>query len=136
MTSIIDKIFFPGVAPALLAKCLKLPIPETVKKVLAHPAGPFTIHFWAPLFKWALSIANIMDISRPVEKMSLGQQTAVALTGMIWSRYSLVIVPVNYSLFSVNMAMGLTGSYQLSRILKFKYDQSIKKNAQTKTNPN
>ena len=24
-----------------------------------HPAGPKTIHFWAPTFKWAISIANI-----------------------------------------------------------------------------
>lgn len=56
---------------------------------------------------------------------------AVALTGVIWMRYSLVIIPKNLNLFAVvsllalvcrtllthpqNAAMAVTGSYQLSR---------------------
>lgn len=39
-----------------------------------HPAGPFTIHFWAPTFKWGISLANIADLSRPADKISLEQQ--------------------------------------------------------------
>lgn len=87
-----------------------------MKTFLNHPAGPFSIHFWAPTFKWMISIANLSDMNRPVEKVSPGQQTAVAATGLIWSRYSLVIIPKNWNLFAVNMAMGLTGCYQLYRI--------------------
>ena len=41
--------------------------------------------------------------------------TAVTATGIIWSRYSFVITPVNYNLFSVNAFMAVTGSYQLWR---------------------
>jgi len=39
----------------------------------------------------------------------------VTATGIIWSRYSFVITPVNYNLFSVNAFMAVTGSYQLYR---------------------
>ncbi|GAB2230000.1 hypothetical protein Droror1_Dr00014256 [Drosera rotundifolia] len=84
-----------------------------------HPAGPKTIHFWAPTFKWGISIANVADFSKPPEKLSYPQQIAVACTGLVWSRYSLVITPKNWNLFSVNVAMAGTGLYQLSRKLKF-----------------
>lgn len=38
------------------------------------------------------------------------------VAGFIWARYSLVIIPRNYSLFFVNLFVGGTGVYQLSRI--------------------
>ncbi|XP_020275637.1 mitochondrial pyruvate carrier 4-like [Asparagus officinalis] len=60
-----------------------------------HPAGPKTIHFWAPTFKWGISIANIADFAKPPEKISYPQQVAVTCTGVIWSRYSMVITPVS-----------------------------------------
>lgn len=95
-----------------------------------HPAGPFTIHFYAPAFKWAISIANIADMNRPIEKISTPQQIgtqvihiAVSCTGIIWSRFSMVITPKNYNLFLgkyynyvVNIVMAGTGFYQLTRI--------------------
>ncbi|KAJ6292303.1 hypothetical protein OIU78_024475 [Salix suchowensis] len=80
-----------------------------------HPAGPKTIHFWAPTFKWGISIANVADFAKPPEKLSYPQQIAVTCTGVIWSRYSTVITPKNWNLFSVNVAMAATGIYQLSR---------------------
>ncbi|KAL6141907.1 hypothetical protein ACLB2K_060193 [Fragaria x ananassa] len=27
-----------------------------------HPAAPKTIHFWAPTFKWGISVDNIADL--------------------------------------------------------------------------
>ncbi|KAG5456860.1 MAG: hypothetical protein BJ554DRAFT_3273 [Olpidium bornovanus] len=42
--------------------------------------------------------------------------TALAATGIIWSRYSTQIVPINYSLMSVNLFVGATGLAQLYRI--------------------
>ncbi|KAL9660475.1 hypothetical protein QQ045_025290 [Rhodiola kirilowii] len=86
-----------------------------------HPAGPKTIHFWAPTFKWGISIANIADFAKPPEKISLPQQIAVTATGLIWSRYSLVITPKNFNLFSVNVAMAGTGIYQLTRKIRHEY---------------
>ncbi|KAI5447110.1 Mitochondrial pyruvate carrier 4 [Lathyrus oleraceus] len=95
---------------------------------LNHPAGPktsqllrFFLHFWAPTFKWGISIANIADFSKPPEKISYPQQIAVMATGLIWSRYSTVITPKNWNLFSVNVAMAGTGIYQLSRKLRQDY---------------
>ncbi|CAI9760247.1 unnamed protein product [Fraxinus pennsylvanica] len=86
-----------------------------------HPAGPKTIHFWAPTFKWGISIANIADSTKPPEKVSYPQQIAVTATGVIWSRYSTVITPKNWNLFSVNVAMAATGIYQLTRKIRHDY---------------
>ncbi|BBN02820.1 mitochondrial pyruvate carrier 2 [Marchantia polymorpha subsp. ruderalis] len=86
-----------------------------------HPAGPKTIHFWAPTFKWGISIANIADFSKPTDVISYPQQVAVTATGLIWSRYSMVINPKNWNLFSVNCLMATTGMYQLSRKLQNDY---------------
>eukprot|EP00775_Hariotina_reticulata_P005017 gene5017-5258_t len=92
-----------------------------------HPAGPKTIHFWAPTFKWAITFANIADMSRPADKISTPQQLAVTATGLIWTRYSTQIIPINYNLMTVNAFMATTGIYQLSR--KFSYEMSKKEDA-------
>jgi mitochondrial pyruvate carrier 2 len=81
-----------------------------------HPAGPKTIHFWAPLFKWGLVVAGLGDLNRPAENLSIAQSSALATTGLIWSRYSTQIIPVNYSLLAVNICVSATGFYQLARI--------------------
>lgn len=87
-----------------------------------HPAGPKTIFFWAPTMKWGITAANVKDFSRPPELLSVPQQSAVTLTGLIWCKYALDITPVNYNLMAVNMVMAATGSYQLFR--RFSYDQA------------
>lgn len=81
-----------------------------------HPAGPRTVFFWAPMMKWCLVAAGLKDLNRPAEKLSVPQQVALAGTGMIWVRYSLVITPINYSLAAVNFFVGATGLAQLYRI--------------------
>ncbi|KAJ3218916.1 Mitochondrial pyruvate carrier 2 [Dinochytrium kinnereticum] len=55
---------------------------------------------------------------------------ALAATGIIWSRYSMVITPVNYNLMSVNLFVGATGIYQLFRI--WSHEQAKKKTEQIK----
>mmetsp|Transcript_32822 Transcript_32822/g.93149 ORF Transcript_32822/g.93149 Transcript_32822/m.93149 type:complete len:108 (-) Transcript_32822:237-560(-) len=92
-----------------------------------HPAGPKTIHFWAPTFKWAISLANVADFKRPVDQVSLPQQMAVTATGVIWSRFSTQINPVNYNLLSVNAFMAVTGGYQLYRKISHDYFSGDKK---------
>ncbi|KAF8596108.1 UPF0041-domain-containing protein [Ceratobasidium sp. AG-I] len=81
-----------------------------------HPAGPKTVFFWAPLMKWCLVGAGIKDLSRPADKLSVSQNAALAATGFIWVRYSMVITPVNYSLAAVNFFVGASGVTQLYRI--------------------
>ncbi|KAM3174905.1 hypothetical protein ACTXT7_009594 [Hymenolepis weldensis] len=94
--------------------------PTSFQPFWNHPAGPKTIFFWAPTFKWGLVIAGIADLARPVEKVSVSQSTALAATGIIWSRYSLVIKPKNWNLFSVNVFVAATGIYQLCRIYLYR----------------
>lgn len=74
-----------------------------------------------------LVIAGIGDLSRPAEKISVPQSLSLAATGIIWSRYSLVIIPKNWSLFSVNVFVACTACYQLSR--GFKYQMANKAKA-------
>lgn len=35
------------------------------------------VHFWAPTFKWGISIANIADFAKPPEKLSYPQQIGI-----------------------------------------------------------
>ncbi|CAN7983799.1 unnamed protein product [Ixodes pacificus] len=100
-------------------------VPGKLRPLWEHPAGPKTVFFWAPSFKWALVVAGIGDLARPADKLSASQSTALAATGIIWSRYSMVIIPKNYNLFSVNIFVALTGLYQLLRI--FRYEAGVYK---------
>lgn len=60
--------------------------------------------------------AGIGDLARPADKLSKNQTISLLLTGTIWSRYSMVIKPKNYSLFLVNAFVGIVGAVQLTRI--------------------
>ncbi|KAJ3041742.1 Mitochondrial pyruvate carrier 2 [Rhizophlyctis rosea] len=97
------------------------------QKFLNHPAGPKTIHFWAPAMKWGLVMAGISDLQRPADQLSVPQTVALAATGVIWSRYAMVIIPKNYSLLSVNLFVGATGLYQLYRIYNWRQSDEYKR---------
>ncbi len=100
-----------GFAPWLQQKVVKMPMPVAVRTFCLHSAGPFTIFFWAPTFKWMITISNIGDLDKPAELISTNQQFAIFLTGILWSRYSTQITPVNYNLLIVNIFMGLSAGY-------------------------
>ncbi|XP_020286052.1 mitochondrial pyruvate carrier 2-like [Pseudomyrmex gracilis] len=90
-------------------------LPERFRAAFLHPAGPTTVFFWAPTFKWGLVLAGIGDLKRPADTISLSQTASLMITGAIWSRYSLVITPKNYNLFSVNLFTCGTGTYNFVR---------------------
>lgn len=89
-----------------------------VSTVAAADAGPFTVHFWAPMSKWLISGASFMDLNRPTDKISLPQYTALTLTGFFFSRYSLLVTPINYTLCSVNVALFGSSAWHLGRKIK------------------
>ncbi|XP_011497382.1 PREDICTED: mitochondrial pyruvate carrier 2-like [Ceratosolen solmsi marchali] len=95
-------------------------VPGKLQPLWNHPAGPQTIFFWAPVFKWGLVLAGLGDLQRPAEKISISQSTA----GLIWTRYSLAITPKNWSLFSVNVFVAFTAIYQIARAIKYQKEQS------------
>ncbi|KAL2713690.1 mitochondrial pyruvate carrier 2-like [Vespula squamosa] len=119
-------------------KALGKYVPEKLQPFWNHPAGPQTIFFWAPAVKWVskrfynnpwylpkevyscdgLVIAGLGDLQRPADKISIGQSSSLAVTGIIWTRYSLAITPKNWSLFSVNFFVACTALYQISRAIK------------------
>lgn len=94
-----------------------------LSKFIASETGPRTVHFWAPVFKWALVFAGLNDMQRPVEKVSGTQQAALFCTGVIWTRWAgFVILPRNPLLASVNFFLGGVAGYQLLRIGKYRVD--------------
>ncbi|KYM96415.1 PREDICTED: mitochondrial pyruvate carrier 3-like [Cyphomyrmex costatus] len=99
-------------------------VPEKLQPLWKHPAGPQTIFFWAPAFKWGLVIAGLGDLQRPVNKISISQSCALGITGLIWTRYSLVITPRNWNLFSVNLFVAFTAIYQITRALRYQRQQA------------
>ncbi|CAN9497621.1 unnamed protein product [Ophioblennius macclurei] len=98
-------------------------LPAKLRPLYNHPAGPKTVFFWAPMFKWGLVFAGLADMTRPAEKLSTSQSAVLTATGLIWSRYSLVIIPKNWNLFAVNFFLGAAGSNQLFRIWRYEQDK-------------
>lgn len=98
-------------------------LPAKLRPLYNHPAGPKTVFFWAPMFKWGLVFAGLADMARPAEKLSTSQSAVLTATGLIWSRYSLVIIPKNWNLFAVNFFVGSAGGSQLYRIWRYEQDK-------------
>ncbi|XP_022216018.2 mitochondrial pyruvate carrier 2-like [Drosophila obscura] len=113
----------------LIGACDKF-VPAKMRPLWMHAAGPKTIFFWAPVFKWGLVAAGLSDLARPADAISIPACAALAATGIVWSRYSLVIIPKNYSLFAVNLFVGLTQVVQLGRAFYYQQEQEKLKKAQ------
>ncbi|KAL7913464.1 hypothetical protein GGI35DRAFT_437490 [Trichoderma velutinum] len=86
------------------------------KKAWESEVGIKTVHFWAPVMKWALVLAGISDLARPAEKLSFAQNFSLMCTGLIWTRWCFVIKPKNMLLAAVNFFLALVGIAQISRI--------------------
>lgn len=111
----LQRLCFPGIVPKIQQNVMNMPLPKKAKDLLGHPAGPFTVFFWAPTWKWSLSVSNLADYNRPIEKVSYPQQLALMSTGLIWMRWSMVINPVNYNLCVCNGALFASSGYHVMR---------------------
>ncbi|XP_030241434.1 mitochondrial pyruvate carrier 2 isoform X1 [Drosophila navojoa] len=100
-------------------------VPQSMRPFWESPAGPKTVFFWGPLGKWGLVLAGIGDlVKRPPQNVSLNQSGVLATTGLIWSRYSVVIIPKNYSLLAVNLVVFLTQGFLIAKHLKWRSENS------------
>ncbi|KAI9823464.1 MAG: hypothetical protein M1832_002475 [Thelocarpon impressellum] len=90
-----------------------------LQRLWNSPVGVKTVHFWAPVMKWALVLAGVSDFYRPAEKLSLTQNVALLCTGAIWTRWCLIIKPKNYLLAAVNFFLACVGSVQVGRIVTY-----------------
>ncbi|KAK1833179.1 upf0041 domain protein [Podospora conica] len=93
------------------------------QKMWDSPIGVKTVHFWAPVMKWGLVLAGVSDFARPASSLSLTQNGALTATGIIWTRWCLIIKPKNYLLAAVNFFLGLVGVVQVSRIMMWRSSQ-------------
>lgn len=50
---------------------------------------------WLTIRQWALVLAGISDFARPAEKLSFTQNFALTCTGLIWTRWCMIIKPKN-----------------------------------------
>ncbi|KAF0026584.1 hypothetical protein F2P81_021321 [Scophthalmus maximus] len=55
-------------------------LPAKLRPLYNHPAGPKTVFFWAPMFKWGLVGAGLADMTRPAEKLSTSQSAVLTAT--------------------------------------------------------
>lgn len=92
-----------------------------VSSVAAADAGPFTVHFWAPMSKVFISGASMLDLNRPTDKISLPQYGALTATGFFFTRYALLVTPINYTLCAVNVALFLSSFWHFGRKIKADY---------------
>ncbi|XP_010862325.1 mitochondrial pyruvate carrier 2-like [Esox lucius] len=104
---------------------IELRLPAKLRPFYNHPAGPRTIFFWAPVCKWGLVVAGLADMTRPAQKLSVFQSGVLMTTGVLWSRWSLVIIPKNWFLFCCNCSLAASGATQLFRI--WMYNQEVKR---------
>lgn len=100
------------------------------KRMWDSPIGLKTVHFWAPVMKWAIVLAGISDFYRPAEKLSLTQNAALTATGLIWTRWCLIIKPRNILLATVNFFLGMVGIVQVTRIINYNYSVKGKTTAE------
>uniref|UniRef100_A0A8C9AKT9 Mitochondrial pyruvate carrier n=1 Tax=Prolemur simus TaxID=1328070 RepID=A0A8C9AKT9_PROSS len=110
----------------LLGK-VELMLPKKLRPLYSHPPGPQTVFLWAPIMKWGLACAGLAAVARPAAKLSTAQSAVLMATGFIWSRYSLVIIPKNWSLFAVNFFMRAAEASQF--FLIWRYNQELKARA-------
>ena len=98
--------------------------------VAGAAAGPFTVHFWAPMSKWLISGASFVDLNRPTDKVSITQYTALTMTGFFFSRYAMLVSPINYMLCSVNIALFSSSAWHLGRKINADYIVDKKKDVE------
>lgn len=95
-----------------------------VSSIAAADAGPFTVHFWAPMSKVFISGASMLDLNRPTDQISLPQYAALTATGFFFTRYALLVTPINYTLCAVNVALFLSSFWHFGRKIKADYVDS------------
>jgi hypothetical protein len=78
-----------------------------VSQIAKSDAGPFRVHFWAPLF-WTTT-----DPRKRYPLLSALHCPSVVY--VIHSRYALLVIPTNYMLYSVNIALLGSSGWHLGR---------------------
>lgn len=90
-----------------------------------------SVYNLAPASKWGLSIVPLFGCitgTQPIEKVNFNTSFSLAITGMVWTVYALMITPQNFGskmLATVNFAMGSVNGYNAYR--RYNFDQALNK---------
>ncbi|XP_063381990.1 mitochondrial pyruvate carrier 2-like isoform X1 [Cydia fagiglandana] len=98
-------------------------VPNNLRPLWNHEAGPKTVFFWAPFFKWSLVLTSLDEFRRPIETVSPSTAAALSATGLIWTRYCFVIKPVAHSLAVCNFSLGIANGVQCLRAMRHQYEK-------------
>lgn len=91
-----------------------------VSKVAGADVGPFIIHFWHQCPNVYFG-ASFLDLEWPTDKISFAQYTAPTATEFFFTRYSLLVTPINYTLCSVNVTLFLSSGWHLGHKIRADY---------------
>ncbi|EDV30963.2 uncharacterized protein Dana_GF15117, isoform A [Drosophila ananassae] len=93
-------------------------VPGMMRPMWLSATGPRTVFFWGPAMKWCVVLAGLIDVlARPPHLISQKQSLVLALSGVLWSRWSLVIKPKNYSYLACNAVLSVSQCMLLWRSL-------------------
>ena len=56
--------------------------------LIRSPVGPLTIHFWGPVANWGFVIAGILDMNKPMERVSERMVATLALYSAFFIRFA------------------------------------------------
>ena len=98
----------------------------SMKKFWNSDTGPKTIFFYCGIGKWLLVAAGASDMARPAYALSAKQNTSLAVTGFIWTRYCFVVKPRILVLGACNFSLGVVGLVQLARIAYYEQTKESK----------
>ncbi len=90
---------------------------------LRSPVGPFTTHFWGPVFNYGFVIQGAIEKDRPAYRISRNMQMILTFYSMIFMRFSLRVKPKNYLLFSCHLLNTCLQANLLFRRLGFESDR-------------
>ena len=68
--------------------------------MIRSPIGPMTIHFWGPMANWGLVIAGILDMNKPMDRVSLKMTSVLCFYSCLFMRFAWMVQPRNYLLFA------------------------------------
>ena len=86
---------------------------------LIGPTGPKTIHFWGPVANWGFVLAGILDMNKPMERVSEKMVATLALYSAFFMRFAWRVQPRNFILFACHFCNCSAQSMLLVKKLKW-----------------
>ena len=90
---------------------------------LTSPVGPLTIHFWGPVANWGFVIAGILDMNKPMERVSERMQCVLTTYSCLFMRFAWRVQPRNYLLFACHFCNSIAQATLLMKKLAWKKEQ-------------